>query len=166
MYTEKELTEMCTGICKEVGHKFDIPVKINKRLTSTLARVMYVSFGENYIKSEMIEFSAKFLESADADAVMKVARHECAHYLVTETTHEKHGHDKMFKEMCKKLKCQNDKVYFEYTKTIPDTEFYKYIVKCQECGAIVGKYHRAGKVVKNINNYRCKCGGCLSIVTE
>lgn len=41
---------------------------------------------------------------------------------------------------------------------------YKYVVKCQGCGA-TAKYNRAGKVIQHPENYRCgKCGGELKVL--
>lgn len=165
MLNEQDLKEICSEICKKAGYEFSLPVKINGRLTATLGRVKGILRGEVF-NCEYMEFSAKFLETATLDSIINVAKHECAHYLVAETTHQRHGHDAVFKEMCKKLDCTNDKIYYDYNKTKADTEIYKYLIVCKECGRIVGKYHRAGKVIKNIDDYTCKCGGCLSIVTN
>lgn len=163
MLTEKDLTEMCQKICAEVGHEFTLPIKINKRLTTTLGRVKYIKTGD-YVRSTLMEFSYQFLSTSTFDSIQEVVQHECAHYLVTEETHQKHGHDATFKAMCARIHCTNDKaIYYSLERNVAETEIYKYFVKCKKCENIVGKYHRAGKIVKNPELYTCKCGGSIYI---
>lgn len=160
MMTEKDLTARCIEICISVGYDFTIPVKINKRLTRTLGRVLFYSCG-GYVTPESMEFSYKLLETGDSATIDDVIKHECAHYLVIRETHEDHGHDKVFKEMCARINCAFDTTTIEVAAYTPDT--YKYIVTCTNCGKIVGRYHRAGKVVKFPSHYHCKCGGHLTV---
>ena len=160
MMTEKDLTARCAEICISVGYPFTIPVKINKRLTRTLGRVLFYSYG-GYVTPESMEFSYKLLETGDSTTIDDVIKHECAHYLVIKETHEDHGHDKIFKEMCARIDCTFDTTTVEVAAYTPDT--YKYIVTCAACGKIVGRYHRAGKVVKFPSHYHCKCGGHLTV---
>lgn len=166
MLNEKEITKMCEEICAGVGYDFTIPVKINKRLTRTLGRVSWIRTNGK-VRSTLMEFSYQFLLTATLDSIQDVIAHECAHYLVTEKTHERHGHDAVFKAMCARINCTNDgTVCYSLNRTVPETQIYKYFVKCKECGAIVGKYHRAGKVVQNPDLYYCKCGGSLYTITN
>lgn len=160
MMTEKDLTARCTEICKSVGYDFTIPVKINKRLTRTLGRVLFYSYS-GYVTPESMEFSYKLLETGDTSTIDDVIKHECAHYLVIKETHEDHGHDKVFKEMCARIDCTFNTTTVEVAAYTPDT--YKYIVTCVACGKIVGRYHRAGKVVKFPSHYHCKCSGHLTV---
>lgn len=162
MMTEKDLTARCTEICKSAGYDFTIPVKINKRLTRTLGRVLFIS-NSGYTIPQSMEFSYKMLETGDTATIDDVIKHECAHYLVHVETHENHGHDRVFKEMCKRIDCTFDTTQTKVAAYTPDT--YKYTVTCSCCGKVVGCYHRAGKVVKYPERYTCKCGGSL-IVTQ
>lgn len=164
MLTEKDLTKICTEICGKVGYDFTIPVKINKRLTRTLGRVSWVRINGK-VQSTLMEISYQLLSTSTFDSIYAVIAHECAHYLVNEETHENHGHDAIFKAMCARIGCTNDgSICHSLDREVPETQIYKYFVVCKECGAIVGKYHRAGKVVKHPENYRCKCGGNLESI--
>lgn len=163
MLTEKDLYEMCEEICERIGQTFDIPVKINKRLTSTLGRVKYIQEYNMKISCVLMEFSYLFLTTASLDAIKAVVEHECAHYLITKETNERHKHDAMFKEMCERIGCTNDKTRYDYEKITEDKNIYKYFVTCDCCNKIVGKYHRAGKMVQHPNLYICKCGGSLTV---
>ena len=167
MLTEQDLTTMCKKICADAGYEFTIPVKINKRLTRTLGRVKYVKTYDT-IKSISMEFSYQFLATSSLDSIISIVKHECAHYLTNEITKKHHGHDMIFKQMCAKLGCKNDKTFCDNIKTtVPETEIYKYFVVCKDCGAIIGKYHRAGKVVQHPDWYYCnKCKGDLEVITN
>ena len=164
MLTEKDLTKICQEICAGAGYEFTIPVKINKRLTRTLGRVISIR-RNNEIYSTSMEFSYQLLTTATYESIIAVVKHECAHYLVNEETREHHGHDSVFKAMCARIGCTNDTtVCTTIERTIEDTEIYKYFIKCKKCGKIIGKYHRAGKIVQNPNAYTHKCGGDLEVI--
>lgn len=164
MLTEKELTKMCQEICAVAGYEFTIPVKINKRLTRTLGRVTYIKTG-NYVRNALMEFSYQLLTTATFDSIYEVVQHECAHYLVTEETHEKHGHDATFKAMCARINCTNDgSICYSLERNVEESQIYKYFVKCKKCGATVGKYHRAGKIVQHPELYSHNCGGELEVI--
>ena len=166
MLNEKEITEMCKEICGSIGYDFTIPVKINKRLTRTLGRVSWVRVNGE-IRSTLMEISYQLLATSTPDSIKSVIQHECAHYLVNEETHQNHGHDSVFKEMCKRIGCNNDTtVCHSLDRAVPENQIYKYFVICEDCGNTVGKYHRAGKIVKYPNMYICKCGGRIKVITN
>ena len=163
MITEKDLTEMCKEICAKVNYDFTIPVKINKRLTRTLGRVSWIRTND-YVRNTLMEISYQLLTTATEESIWAVVAHECAHYLVIEETHENHGHDAVFKAMCARIGCTNDgTIYYDLCRTTPESSIFKYFVTCKKCGNIVGKYHRAGKIVQHPDWYKCKCGGDLDV---
>lgn len=165
MITIEEITKICKEICADAGYDFTIPVKINKRLTRTLGRVHWRKSENGNVYSTLMDFSYKFLENATEKSILDVIEHECAHYLVIAETHESHGHDKVFKEMCARINCTNDTSRYSSLETKDSNiQIYKYIITCKDCHSIVAKYHRAGKVVKNLENYSCKhCNGTLKL---
>ena len=111
-----------------------------------------------------MEISYQLLATATLESIKEVIAHECAHYLVNEETHENHGHDAIFKAMCNRIGCTNDgTVCHSLDREVPETQIYKYFVTCEDCGSIVGKYHRAGKIVQHPEYYTCKCGGHLTV---
>lgn len=158
--TEKEITAFCEEICNSIGYNFSIPVKINKRLTRTLGRVISFSCAGK-VTPQIMEFSYRFLETKNEKMIKNVIKHECAHYLVIIETCENHGHDKVFKDMCARIDCPLDKSSAEESPYTDNS--FKYLITCNSCKKIVGRYHRASKIVKNSNEYRCKCGGTLTV---
>ena len=46
---------------------------------------------------------------------------------------------------------------------VKDDFDYKYIIKCTKCGHKFGR-RKMSKVITNLNEYRCKCGGDLVLV--
>lgn len=165
MLSEYELTTMCKEVCGRAGYEFTIPVKINKRLTRTLGRVKSVRYPNGRTYNEVVEFSYHFLSCADLSSIEDVVAHECAHYLVTEETHEHHGHDSVFKEMCARIGCTNDgTIVKDLSLNTKEEEYYRYFVFCKDCGKLVAKYHRASKLIQHPEFYNCKCGGNLYVV--
>ena len=148
---------------EKAGYDFDkyhIEVSINPRLSTTLGRCKYV----NRFPSK-IELSAKFLAGATDKEIIDVIYHEAAHALVMIETREIHHHDACFKAMCKRIGTTNDKTQMKVEFMAEEPKMFKYHVICNKCGKIVGKYRRAGNVVKNCENYYCvECGGSLSVI--
>ena len=166
MYSLVKLQDRIYKTFAKAGYVFDqydIQVKINPRLTSTLGRCksQYVN---GKCKPYMLEFSKQMLETASEKTILDVIDHECAHALVTLETGENQGHNKIFKAMCAKIGTTSDGTKTKVELEVPEEQLYKYFVICKDCGKIVGKYHKAGKVVKETNHYRCNCGGSLNVV--
>lgn len=140
-----------------VGDEFDIPVEVNGRLTKTLGRVFSESHNDVWLPVKM-EFSRKFLETATEQSLLATVQHEWAHYYVTKSTGENHGHDAVFKAMCARIGCTADKTKTKVDRIVAETEVYKYTVNCPECDFMHG-YSRMCPTLRNIHLCRCpKCG--------
>lgn len=136
-----------------------VPVTINARLTRTLGRVRYISYGDDVHTVKSIEFSRALLESGTDNDIVNVINHEYVHYYLIETTHVNHGHDPVFKRKCAEIGCTHDKTHNSLEANYTEKTQYKYEVWCDECG-LVATYSRMGKVLKNLDNCCCgKCGG-------
>ena len=160
MLSVKEIRELCEEIVNSQSYSIkNIPININGRLTKTLGRVCYCGN-----KIEKIEFSKQFLATATSDSIYSVIQHEMAHVIATLETNERHGHDSLFKEVCKRIGCDNDKTKTSVERTVEEDKCYKYTVVCLKCK---GKayYNRKGKVISNLYQYHCgKCGGTLACI--
>ena len=164
MFTVEELTKECNKIFKGAGVSLPgLEIKINGRLKRVLGRCKYNTRCGRSVPY-CIEFSRDLLETATPHSIMEVLRHECAHAITTARTGERHGHDKVFKAVCSEIGTANDGTYYDdIERTVDMDQVYKYIVVCKNCGAVLGHYYRAGKIVKHPELYTCKCGGSLLI---
>ena len=156
-YDINKIKERCIAICAKVGVEFKIPVSINGRLTRTLGRVQYTRNSNGYVTSVSMEISKQLIDTQTDEVIESVIDHECAHYLVNETTHAAHGHDEVFRMMCARIGCTNDgrtTKEFDPTKVLT-----KYTVICENCGPIAN-YHRMSSTLRHLDLCRCKkCGG-------
>lgn len=158
MLTEEQITKRCEEICAAAGYTFNIPVAINGRLKSTLGRVKSIRRPTGRLEPVIMEFSRSFLSLAKEEEIDEIIKHECAHYLVAVETHEAHGHDEKFQEMCDRISCSANKPVTKIEYMQKD-DYFKYIVYCEDCKKAVGWYHRMGKVLKNLDQCYCKdCG--------
>lgn len=157
MYTVEDIKNELNKISESVGDTFNIPIKINSRLTSTLGRVVLLGTKRRCTVDRM-EFSAKFLETATEETIKSVITHEWVHYYVAKTTGEAHGHDSYFKEMCAKIGCDNDKSFTTVERTVEGQSPYKYSVYCPTCGKVIGYYSRMCSTLRDLPN--CTCGRC------
>lgn len=151
----------------KAGYNFDdynIEVSFNGRLTRTLGRCKYRITNDIAIPYA-IEFSKQLIETSTDKSVIDVIYHEAAHALVEIETGKGHGHDLTFKQMCARIGTTNDGTCTKnLERTVDEAIIYKYFIICKNCGKVVGKYQRAGKVVKYPHLYNCKCGGSLSVI--
>ncbi len=164
MWTIQKIKNYLQELAESIDLVYDTPVKINGRLTKTLGRVIAEPVPFDSYKPQVIEFSRQFLETSTDESVRQVVMHEFAHWAVLVETGEVHGHDIVFKAMCRKIGCQADRPQTKVERIVSDDKLFKYIVKCDECGNEI-HYNRAGKVVKHPDWYGCgKCGGNLRVV--
>lgn len=159
--TVEDIKEYCREAFEKAGYDFDyfgIEVSINGRLTRTLGRCLYKrDIITDDIMPTKIEISKQLLETSTLDDIISIIYHECCHALVTIETGEKHGHDAVFKTMCKKVGTKNDTCATKVKRTIEEDKIYKYTVYCENCG-FAGGFNRMCSTLKNIKY--CECGKC------
>lgn len=156
MYTTIEITEKYKELAQSLNVIFDTPVMINSRLKTTLGRVISDKQGRGLFPRR-IEISRQLLETATKESIDEVLIHEFCHWYLATTTHEDHGHDAMFKSLCKKLGGGDGEIYTKVDYRIPTTKIYKYQCYCSKCGKEVAQYSRAGQVVKNPELFDTLC---------
>ena len=163
----KEFHEICEKAGVDAG--FNIPIKLNDRLTHTLGRVRqeYDPFSERYIAT-FVEFSKQLIETATDQSIRDVILHEAAHVIVTERTGESHGHDALFKAVCAEIGTTNSGTNTEVERTVADSKIYKYSVYCPTCQKNIAGYSRMCKTLRNIDFCTCKdCGNSgLQVITN
>lgn len=164
IWTVQEIKQYLNELAASIGLVYNTPVKINGRLTKTLGRVVAEPAAFDSYKPEVIEFSKQFLETSTDESVRQTIMHEFCHWAVLIETGEVHGHDAVFKAMCRKIGCEANRPQIKVERTVSDDKLFKYIVKCKDCDNEI-HYNRAGKVVKNPEWYGCgKCGGDLEVI--
>ena len=153
--TIEEVRRICRETCWEFGYTLDVPVEENGRLKRSLGRVKFKTIrGKSY--PERIEFSKDFLESGNENEIRDTVYHELAHYFVLKDTKADHGHDLLWKEWAVMLGAKPSATTKRAVTGLPPAE-HRYFVVCTKCGKVVGRYARAGKVIKTPGNYRSKC---------
>ena len=157
----EEVTKRVNEAFKKGGYdfnKYNIELKVNNRLSTTLGRCMSKRAGDEW-KPYAIEFAGKLLNNATDQEVIDVIYHEVAHALVGIETKEKHGHDAYFKAMCARIGTTNDGRYtnIESYNEERKNKIFKYDVFCDNCG-LIGHYSRMNKTLRYIN--LCGCGKC------
>lgn len=165
-WTVEKIIDECTAIASSQGYCFDTPVRINGRLSRTLGRVISTGASGKTLAPIRVEFSKELLETAADDSIIGVIKHEMAHWLVLAETHEDHGHDNVFKAMCRRIGCDSDKAVTKVNRIVDVKETYRYAVYCPDCG-VIGRYKIRCKVIKNINECYCtRCGNKFLEVRE
>lgn len=154
MWTIEGARVFCREKLAVFGVSLGVPVTINRRLKSALGCVRYID--NDPIR---IEFSDMLFTTCKDESIQQIMMHECCHYAAAILTGERHGHDAYFKKLCSTLGCTLDGYNGDIERTVSNSEIYRYEVKCKNCNNVVF-YHRAGKVIQHIEDYRCgNCGG-------
>ena len=155
----QEIEEYMRELANDIGLVYDTPIKINRRLTRTLGRVISEPAMFDSYKPLVVEFSKQFLETSTDESVRQTVMHEFAHWAVLVETGQPHGHDAEFKAMCRKIGCDFNKAHTHVERTVSNDKIFKYTVRCNECGNEV-HFNRAGKTVKYVHWYNCGRCGC------
>lgn len=155
MYSVQDIEKICQEFSAQVGDTFDLPVVINGRLTRTLGRVCtLVNNRTGYVTLQRMEISKQLLETASEESIRSVIGHEWAHYIVAKTTHERHGHDALFKSWCARVGVENDKATTEVERVVDVKS--KYDVYCGTCDMIIAHYSRMSKNLQRLELCTCK----------
>ena len=163
--TTQEIYNECVKVFASVNLEFNnIEIKINGRLTKTLGRCNYKKQDTKLIPV-CLEFSRLLVEKGDNKLIEDVIKHECAHAIATIETGASQKHNNYFKSVCARIGTTNDTPSTTAKYNAEDTEIYKYTVICEKCKKVVGRYHRAGNVIKMPSHYGCNyCGGSLKVI--
>lgn len=162
-WTVETITDFLKENAAKLGHDFDIPVKINGRFSSTLGAMRYIHNWDGTDTPTSIDISKQLIENASDKSIESTLLHELAHWvaIVEDPDSKAHGHDAVFKEICHRLGCDNDKTTAKVEYLVNEEKVNKYSVYCPDCGFLRG-YARKGKVLKNIGAYSCpKCGSSV-----
>lgn len=145
--------EICYTKAREFGFRLYCPIEVNTRFSRTLGRVSWNEFGE----LEKIEFSSTMLKTGTEEAIIATILHELAHAFVFLETGEIHGHDKVFREMCKRLGTIEDRATSKYFNGADEPVEHKYSIYCSCCGKLVANRSRACQLTKTPENYLSNC---------
>ncbi len=114
----------------------------------------------------IIEIS-EFVLNCDEKIIRQILAHEILH-----TCRDCYDHGvvwKKYADMMNKAYGYNIKRTFSFEdagigeyKPNVSTATIRYIIKCKKCGKEYPR-QRAGKITRNVKNYRCRCGGKLEV---
>ena len=164
----KEIKQYLRMAFAAAGHNFDdynITVSVSNRIKKTLGWCEIKANGYKYYPTE-IRFSNYMLENSELSAIKDVIYHEAAHALVAIETNENHGHDAVFRAMCKRIGTTNDGTVTKAFKVEEPDKFYKYTTYCTKCGAMTGGFSRTCNTIKYSHLYKSKCCGAAITVKQ
>lgn len=132
--------------------KVDFPIIVNNRLSSTLARVVYINN-----KVDRLEYNKMLVRSTSNEAeVIDIIKHECAHIIAFKRTGQRQGHNEYFKKVCKEIGCEG-------AGRARQTNFrFKYEFICPTCNRVVYATERKDKRFKNTLEGYYMCNKCLT----
>ncbi len=142
----------------------NIPISINIVPTITINTRAKGRFGQckKHNGQYLIEIS-QYLTEAEEKYIREVLAHEILH-----TCPNCMNHGRQWKLHAMRM---NYKYGYEISRTNscanmgienPKKESANYVITCNKCGTKTYK-QRESKVIKNIERYRCKCGGKLCV---
>ena len=153
----KDIIAECERLSNMMNVDFDLPVRINNRLTRTLGRVCYEG-GVPYV----MEISGPMLKTCTDASIIEVVRHEWAHWYAWVASGEIHGHDQYFRDICHKIDCTHDRSRNKVERLVSDKPISKYTITCG-CGQ-QWHYARMCDTIRHIDYCSCpNCGGKLTV---
>lgn len=148
----REMAEQARKLGIPVSKQIEPHVKINRRAVNRLGCCRRQ--GGGYV----IELAARVAEGAE-----EVCRETLAHELLhTCTGCQNHG--ALWKEYARRMNgaygYKIKRVAVEDAMRGIQPRPFKYLVRCERCGAELGRY-RASPLTRHPERYRCRCGGKL-----
>ena len=147
----------------------DMEIAYNGRLSRTLARCLTEITRRNGVvvnaRPFKLEFGKTILNVETKEALEQTVLHEVAHAITNYVHQESCGHDRRFKEVCKKIGCYDDgttaKTYSEEIKKASIDNTYKYTLTCKNCGEVSG-FRKINDTLRSIKNggHPCYCSKC------
>ena len=148
----REVAEQARKLGIPISEQIEPHVKINRRAVNRLGCCRRQ--GGSYV----IELAARVAEGAE-EACRETLAHELLH---TCTGCQNHG--ALWKEYARRMNeaygYNIKRVAGENTTEGIQPRPFKYLVRCERCGAELGRY-RASSLTRHPERYRCRCGGKL-----
>ena len=162
MHTLEEVREEYNRLDRLIGiNTSAIELKISKRAVRQLGSFRAPSGGKGPLR-----ITLSWLILDDDAQFWDTVRHEYAHaavYLLRPG--EKHGHDAVWREMCRLVGCNPSRLAPEMGEAAQRRQAQaRYIIRCKSCGS-ESRYVRRGKAVELLlsgrgRSLRCRrCGG-------
>lgn len=156
----QELIKECRNLKIPVSRKIDSEITINKRARSRFAACRR----EKGIKGEIYRIEiGEMLLVTDKKVVRTILAHELLH-----TCRGCYNHGTKWKEYASKMnqtygyKIKTTATYEELgLEALEREKKINYVITCQKCGKTFYRQKRS-KLITNINQYRCRCGGRLN----
>jgi predicted SprT family Zn-dependent metalloprotease len=162
-----DLFKKCKKIFDEMGFPTDqiTGLKFNNRVSNAIALCRLVNRRGPGLKSFNIEFSSKMFHSLSEEGLINTMLHEMVHSLPGGFSHGAKFHD--YARMLNDKYGVNVETYYKHKYDINTDEImdnFKYVLRCQKCGATFGK-SRFSDMIVHPNNYRHSgCGGIMELI--
>lgn len=148
----REVTEQARKLGIPISKQIEPHVKINRRALNRLGCCRRQ--GGGYV----IELAARVAEGG-GESCRETLAHELLH-----TCPGCQNHGGLWKEYARRMNeaygYQIRRVATEETAESVQPRPFKYIIRCERCGAEIGRY-RASPLTRHPERYRCRCGGRL-----
>ena len=155
----EQVVHECKRIKIPISHWINPEVTINYRAKSRFAACKKINDSSPF--KYKIEVGEMLLQT-DEKLMKTILAHEVIH-----TCYGCYNHGKSWKTYAQKMN-QESGYHIKTTTTYEElgisapkkNKKVNYEIQCQKCGMIFYR-QRKSKLIKNINQYRCKCGGKL-----
>lgn len=153
-FTIKDIRQLLDEAGQKMGLACDqVPVEISRRMVRTYGLFIFRR-GRQALEPVAFRFAARLLDGDFAEDIFRqVVLHEYAHFYANTKDNKNHGHDRVFKETCRRLGIPED------TKLITPSHDQRpgYAIYCKACGKLVAQRRRRDTAQRLVNGYRSAC---------
>lgn len=151
----REVAEQALKLRIPISEQIEPHVRINRRAINRLGCCRRQGSGYS------IELAARVVEGTE-ETCRETLAHELLH-----TCPGCQNHGTLWKEYAKRMNqaygYQIKRVAAEETVESIQPRPFKYLIRCVNCGAELGRY-RASPLTRHPERYRCRCGGKLRMI--
>ena len=154
-WTVKDIEEVIKELNVMFNYECNIPVQISKRATKRMGAFFYKKY-TNKIEPMKFVFAEDLVKGSYQEKIVKeVIIHEYIHYYCDTRTGVSNGHNKVFKEVCRKVGI-SDKATFRYN-TEKNSTGKRYNIYCSNCNKLVCVHKRKDAAHRKVDEYISKC---------
>lgn len=155
IYNVEDIKRILGDFSKKAGKRADlIPIIISSRMKKSLASFTF-KMEKGLVKPIAFKFSLKLL-SGDfkEEDVINTVGHEYAHFYVNTRDNVNHGHNRVFKDFCKKIGVPEDTLFKgDYVREVKKG----YVLVCKKCGKRAAYRRRRDVAFKIAKSYLSSC---------
>lgn len=158
LWTKEDIKEELNIIANIFKYPCNLDIEISNRAKKRLGAFFFRKERGNIVPIKFVFAEVLINGTYREEIVKEVIVHEYLHYLCDTKTNVSNGHNKLFKEMCRRVGINDRATLKQETEVITRKSSSKrYEIICSKCGAVLGCHKRIDAAERKVRYYKSAC---------